>query len=190
MSTFLGNHDVPRSIHFAEDAPLWSDAWTDGKDRNWVNQPGLVGGTTAYQRVGVALALLMTNRGVPMIYYGDEIGMPGAGDPDNRRFMQWSGYSAGQSALLATVQKLGAARAAHAALRRGDRTTLVVDDEAWAYQMSDGSDTVYVALNRSDAARTVNGLPAKALTDALTGATFTGPSISVPARSAVILPAP
>ena len=24
MSTFLGNHDVPRTIHFAEDTPLWS----------------------------------------------------------------------------------------------------------------------------------------------------------------------
>jgi glycosidase len=27
----------------------------------------------------------MTARGIPMIYYGDEIGMRGGGDPDNRR---------------------------------------------------------------------------------------------------------
>jgi glycosidase len=33
----------------------------------------------------------MTTKGIPLIYYGDEIGMPGAGDPDNRRFMQWMG---------------------------------------------------------------------------------------------------
>ncbi|HZS39805.1 MAG TPA: alpha-amylase family glycosyl hydrolase [Polyangia bacterium] len=190
MSTFIGNHDVPRSIHFAEDTPLWTDAWTDGKDRNWTNQPSLVGGTSAYERVAVALALLMTNRGVPMLYYGDEIGLPGAGDPDNRRFMQWSGYSAGQSALLQSVQKLGAARAAHPALRRGDRATVFVDDETWAYKMSDGSDVVYVALNRADAPRVVNGLPSKMLTDALTGAALTGPSITVPPRTALILPSP
>jgi glycosidase len=190
MSTFIGNHDVPRSIHLAEDAPLWSTPWADGKDRNWTNQPQLPSSASPFQRVAVALAVLMTNRGVPMLYYGDEIGMPGAGDPDNRRFMQWSGYTSPQNELLTAVQKLGAARAAHPSLRRGNRSTLFSDDESWVYQMTDGQDTVYVAINRSDASRTVSGLPAQTLTDALSGMSVTGPSVSVPARSAMVLPAP
>ncbi|MBC7796191.1 MAG: alpha-glucosidase C-terminal domain-containing protein, partial [Pyrinomonadaceae bacterium] len=33
----------------------------------------------------LAQTFLMTTRGVPMLYYGDEIGMTGANDPDNRR---------------------------------------------------------------------------------------------------------
>ncbi len=187
MSTFIGNHDVPRSIHFAQDTPLWSDVWTDGKDRNWQNQPGVVDGTSAYERVSVALAVLFTNRGAPLLYYGDEVGMPGAGDPDNRHMMQWDGYNAGQKELLGRVQALGAARAAHPALRHGTRTTLSVDDDTWAYQMSDGSDTVWVVINRGDSARTVGGLPAHGFKDRLTGDMLTGPQIMVPPRSARVL---
>jgi glycosidase len=58
--------------------------------------------------MALGFALLYTNRGVPLVYYGDEIGMPGAGDPDNRRFMQWSGYSADQLFLRGVIEKLGA----------------------------------------------------------------------------------
>jgi len=47
----------------------------------------LVGGDVA--RVRVAATLLFTYPGVPCIYYGDEIGMLGAADPDNRRCMLW-----------------------------------------------------------------------------------------------------
>lgn len=34
LSTFVGNHVVPRSIHFAEDVPLWTSAWADGRRRS------------------------------------------------------------------------------------------------------------------------------------------------------------
>jgi glycosidase len=187
MSTFIGNHDVPRSIHFAQDSPLWTDPWANGRDRNWSNQPGLVAETSAYERLSVAFALLLTNRGIPLIYYGDEIGLPGAGDPDNRRMMTWSGYNAGQNLLLDRVKKLTAVRAAHPALRRGVRTTLFSDHDTWAYSMVDGTDTVYVLLNRSDSARSVGGLPSAALKDALTQETVSGPSVSVAARGFRIL---
>jgi hypothetical protein len=113
--------------------------------------------------------------------------MPGAGDPDNRRFMQWSGYSAGQSELEMRVEKLGAFRAAHSALRRGDRVTLSVGADTWAYSMTDGSDKVYVVLNRSDSSQSVGGLPSSSLTDAVSGQSFTGPTVTVPARSFLLL---
>ena len=100
MSTFIGNHDVPRTIHFAEDTPLWGDVWADGKDRNWSNQPAPPASTSAYERLASASPSCSTNRGIPLIYYGDEVGMPGAGDPDNRRFMQWIGLLGGQTLLL------------------------------------------------------------------------------------------
>ncbi len=40
-------------------------------------------------RVMIAYVLLFLSHGTPCIYYGDEIGMGGAGDPDNRRPMIW-----------------------------------------------------------------------------------------------------
>jgi glycosidase len=183
MSTFLGNHDVPRTIHFAEDAPLWSDPWANGKDRNWSNTPNAPSGTSAYERMALGFALIYTNRGVPLVYYGDEIGLPGAGDPDNRRFMPWTTPTGGPALLKAKLQKLGALRAGHSSLRRGTRATLSYDNDSWAYSMTDGSDVVYVAMNRSDAAKNVGGLPGKALKDEMTGDMVTGPTVSVPARS-------
>ena len=190
MSTFLGNHDVPRSIHFAQNSPIWTDPWADGKDKNFgASRPGVVSETEAYERMALGMAVLMTTRGVPLIYYGDEIGLAGAGDPDNRRVMDWNsaGYNAGQKLLLDRQKKLGAIRKAHTALRRGNRSTLSIGDDTWAYKMDDGSDLVYVLLNRSDSAKTVSGLPSTTLNDALLGGTATGPSVSVPARSARIL---
>src|SRR5439155_21876910 len=128
----------------------------------------------------------MTNKGAPLVYYGDEIGLPGAGDPDNRRMMQWSGLTADQSWLYARIKARTAIRAAHPALRRGHRTTVNVDADSWVYSMSvatggaNGVDTVYVAINRGDTDRVVNGVPA-GLTELVTGAAASG-AMTVPAR--------
>lgn len=58
----LGSHDTPRLLNF-------------------------VGGDRAL--AAVARLLLFTYPGVPCIYYGDEIGLEGGRDPDNRRCMNW-----------------------------------------------------------------------------------------------------
>ncbi|MFO0550144.1 MAG: alpha-amylase family glycosyl hydrolase [Polyangiaceae bacterium] len=187
MSTFIGNHDVPRVIHFAEDAPLWNDAWAGGKERAWSNQPGLPGGQSAFERVANAFTLLYTIPGIPLVYYGDEVGMAGAGDPDNRRMMQWSGYSSGQTFLKARLAKLGTIRAAHPALRRGTRTSLGSTNDTLVFKMSTAGDEVYVVINRGDGQASVGGLPSQGFTDELDGSSVSGPSVSVPARSARIL---
>ncbi len=186
MSTFLGNHDVPRAIHFAEDTPMWGDPWADGKDRAWQNQPGAPG-ASAYQRLATAFTVLFTLRGIPLIYYGDEIGMAGAGDPDNRRMMQWTGESAAQDALRDHVSKLAKIRAAHPALRVGTRSTLSVSSDTYAYQVQSGADTLYVLVNRSDGAASVGGLPAGAYQDLLGGPDVNGPAPQLAARSSLVL---
>ncbi len=57
LVTFIGNHDMPRFVTQA-------------------------GGSTA--KLKTAFSLLATLRGIPQIYYGDEIGMAGGNDPDDR----------------------------------------------------------------------------------------------------------
>ena len=187
MSPFVGNHDLPRVIHFAEDPPLWTDIWANGKDKAWTGQPTQPTAANAYERVGVAMTILMTNPGVPLIYYGDEIGLAGAGDPDNRRPMQWSGYNAGQTALLAKMKALGQARKNHPALRKGTRKTLWMGQDAWLYQREFQTDFLIVALNRADNPVTASGVPAGTWTDLLGGPEVTGPNVTIPARGAKIL---
>ncbi len=190
MSTFVGNHDVPRSIHFAQDNPIWTDAWAGGKEIAWNNQPGLPGSLSAFERLANGFSLIYTLPGVPLIYYGDEVGLPGAGDPDNRRFMQWSGYSTGQTMLKNHLSKLAEIRAAHPALRRGSRTTVNVSNDTLGFKMATAGDEVFVAINRGDSAATIDGMPAGALTDLVDGSSHNGPSVSVPARSTRILVGP
>jgi len=182
MSTWVGNHDLGRVIHLGEDSPMWSDPYSDGKDRSWVNKPTLPTSRNAFERLANAFAVLFTNKGAPLVYYGDEVGMPGAGDPDNRRMMQWTGYSADQTWLRDRVKQLLAIRAGHPSLRRGARTTLSVSNDLWVYSMSTAGDTVYVAINRGDSAQTASGLPSGAMDELVTATSVTGSTQSIPAR--------
>lgn len=186
MSTFIGNHDIPRVIHLAEDVPVWNSEWTDGKDLAWSNIP-LPNNLAPFERMALGFTLILTTPGAPLIYYGDEVGMAGAGDPDNRRFMQWDGHSAGQEFLLDRVMTLNAIRAERAPLRRGDRTTLFADADTFVYEMALGDERVYVALNRADSNRTAGGLPDGDYQDLLGGQVIAGPSVDMPARTSMVL---
>ncbi|MEZ4467302.1 MAG: hypothetical protein R3F43_23360 [bacterium] len=42
-------------------------------------------------RLRLAQAFVLTVPGAPVLYYGDEFGLPGVGDPDNRRPMRFGG---------------------------------------------------------------------------------------------------
>jgi glycosidase len=195
MSTFLGNHDVCRALSQASGA--FDDPWcSDGKARAWDDPPALPDHATPFQRLRLAWTFLLTTPGVPLFYYGDELGFPGAGDPDNRRFMQFDDLSAHQEETLEYVRRLGRLRRAHPALRRGVRETLTMSDDGlfWVYRMAWGLDRVIVALNRGEAPR-VGTLPVSGLglADGLTGAALsTDPNehvhkVTVGPRAAVIL---
>lgn len=189
MSNFLGNHDIPRVIHQAEDTPRWDNEWSGSGAEQWKAPPPLPEGTSAFERLANGYTVMMSLNGIPLIYYGDEIGMAGAGDPDNRRMMEFDDatYSEGQKLLLAHVKKLTALRKQHPAMSRGARTTLSVSDETYVYEKVEADDRVIVVINRSDDAQDVDGVPDGAYTDLLTDAPVTGGTIEVPARSSLLL---
>jgi glycosidase len=184
MSTFLGNHDVPRVIHHAEDTPVF-DPWDGGKWAAWDNRPGLPNYRRPFERLVVAYTLIYALPGIPMIYYGDEFGMPGGGDPDNRKMMQWDNYTSDQTWLRDQIKALIHARNAHEALRRGTRTQLGVSQDVLTYKMATSGDTVIVVLNRGDADQSIPGLPSGTFVNAITGQPFTGST--VPARTSLLL---
>jgi len=187
MGNFLGNHDLPRSIHLAEDTPGFGEM-DSGKNKAWYNTPSQPGYDKPYQRLAVAFTALMTLPGVPLIYYGDEIGLAGGGDPDNRRFMQWSGYNSHQSTLKAHLAKLGQIRKTFACLRRGTRKEHWKSNDVYAYSMTLGAEQLVVALNRSDSSKTITPtLKKSSYTDLLSGKSVSAASITIPARSSLVL---
>lgn len=182
----LGSAELPRMIHFAQDTPLWTEPWTNGADHAWSGQPLAPSEDSAYARVANAFAIEFTLPGIPSIYYGDEWGMPGAGSPDNLHMMQWSGTPT-QTALQARVARLAAIRAAHPALRNGTWSLVYSTADVIAYQLQSSAETVLVVINRSDSAQAASGLPNGSLHDEISGTTYSGPSIVVPANSVLIL---
>jgi len=76
MGLFIGNHDVTRFI---------SEAAGDDLSDPWDRPPSQVQNELAFDRLWIATALTFTLPGIPVLYYGDETGLSGANDPDNRR---------------------------------------------------------------------------------------------------------
>ena len=178
MSTFLGNHDVARFISVAAGEVSSSDGACDdgGALRDPASPPGW---SEPYDRLRLAWTFLLTTEGLPLVYYGDEIGLPGYADPDNRQAMRFDGeLSADEARVREHVATLGQARREHPALSTGTRTEWWENDaDFWAYARVNGDDAVIVLLNRGEA-RTVSnglgfaGLPRVTYVDLLTGDTF------------------
>ncbi len=57
------------------------------------------------RRVKLAFVLLFLSQGTPCVYYGDEIGLDGGGDPDNRRTMIWD-QSKWDHEMLTFIKKM------------------------------------------------------------------------------------
>ena len=129
MSNSLGSHDVMR---FGTRAG--GDIW----------------------KTYLALFFQMTYVGTPTIYYGDEYGMQGGADPDNRRTFDWTVGSITNSAVALT-QKLIAIRNAYPALRTGSFMTLLTDDtnKLYSYGRFDATNRIAVALNNDSVTHTI-----------------------------------
>jgi cyclomaltodextrinase len=105
------------------------------------------------ERVKLAATLLMTLPGMPVIYYGTEVGLSQRHDgeienAEARLPMLWGGDQ--NQDLLEHFQRLGRWRRASQALRRGDRRTVLADKEVFAFERVAGDERVVVALNFSD----------------------------------------
>ena len=76
------------------------------------------------RRLQQAIVFLFTFIGIPLIYYGDEIGMEGGDDPDCRRTMTWD-ESLWNMNINTLYRKMIKIRNSHVALRRGEFKDLI-----------------------------------------------------------------
>jgi glycosidase len=112
--------------------------------------PPRIDSPLSYEKTKLYLAYLLTIPGIPVLYYGDEIGLTGAADPDNRRPMRFGNQlSQQEKRMLEDVQRLVKLRASHPALRYGDFRTLLADKSCFAYLRCDFNERLLVVLNKS-----------------------------------------
>jgi glycosidase len=193
LGRMLGNHDV---VRFA--TAVVGDASGDP----WTHPPAQPEGDSEAERaaldmVALALTLQLTLPGMPVLYYGDELGLAGGTDPDNRRVMPAiDSLSPARLALLERARTLGQLRRCAPALRSTARQTLYVGEDTYAYARTaeQAGSPVLVLLSRADEPRTIT-LPGSDLIqgrvrDVLSGVTLelgAGVGVELGPRAALVL---
>jgi glycosidase len=137
---FLGNHDVPRLASATGVSP---------------------------EKLELAFSILLTLRGTPQLYYGDEIGMTGGADPDNRHdfpggfpgdrqnaFLD-SGRTPEQQRIFSHVRMLLHLRQQHPALRRGRLWHIYWDQTSYAFARTSDEERILVVFNTGASTQSV-----------------------------------
>ncbi|MDX2078122.1 MAG: maltodextrin glucosidase [bacterium] len=106
----------------------------------------------------LGVALLLTYPGVPCIYYGDEIGLDGKRDPDNRKTMPWD-ENQWDKDLLAYHQKWIAFRKTASALIEGGHQDLSTEGDVWAFMRQSATQRLLVVGHRGKSAVHDNHIP-------------------------------
>jgi glycosidase len=104
--------------------------------------------TLAYKKLALFHAFNMTIPGIPIIYYGDEYGLPGAGDPDNRRMMQFKNLQTREETLRQETKKLIAIRLSNMALLYGDLQILENTMNTLSYKRKYFDNEVTIKLDK------------------------------------------
>lgn len=142
---FLGNHDTMR----------------------FMSEP-----SATTRRLQLALSVLTTMRGMPQIYSGDEIAIPGAEDPDNRRDFPGGfaptrddafspeGRAPEQQQTYTSLQTLLSLRRSHPALQTGQEELLRADGDVLVYVRTlkgreQGTQRILVAVNKGQQSEVV-----------------------------------
>lgn len=168
MSPFLGNHDVERMATALAKNDL--GPWGGTVDLVAENTSATPSRWDIINPLTMAMAFTLTLRGVPLLYQGDEVGLAGSGDPDNRRMLPRD-LNADRAEILRRVQELGSARREHPVIALGDRRELWQDDDIYVQgRWMAQADSVIIAMNKGDTRTVTVTLPAEL---AASGARFT-----------------
>ena len=174
LMNIMGSHDNERFASMLINPDRWIDHGGNlGYNKDFkVNRPS----ESDRQVQKVILVFQFTYIGAPYIYYGDEVGMWGADDPDNRKPMVWSDLNyetetshplgmnrpvdvvAIDPQLFKYYKSVIALRNEHSCLRRGSYRTIQLNDQdgIFAFERSDGKETIRVYFNLSEKEQSFN----------------------------------
>ncbi|MBD5464819.1 MAG: glycosidase [Lachnospiraceae bacterium] len=191
MMNLVDSHDTTRILSYL-------DGIDDDRNQKEINEafPTYENTSDLAKKKQYLIAFMQfTYAGAPTIYYGDELGMVGADDPDDRRPMIWG---QGDQELVEWYAKLAKIRSNYTALRTGSIEMVETEGETiLSYVRRDEDAAVLVMMNNGEAAvsSTVNvsdlDMDVTTLTDLVTGTDYSvtdgSITVEVPALKGVIL---
>lgn len=146
MGNITGNQDRGRFISYATGTLKYDE---DAKLAGWTRDI-TVGSPDGYKKMALLMAFINTIPGIPVIYYGDEIGMPGGNDPDNRRMMRFDMLSTDEVILMTATSELIKTRLNSMPLLYGDFKFLLVEDDIMVYQRTYFDKIAVVVISKSE----------------------------------------
>ncbi|MGE5206030.1 MAG: alpha-amylase family glycosyl hydrolase [Chlamydiota bacterium] len=148
LMNLLDSHDTERL--------LWT--LTPGTEDQADKELNAANLTEGKRRLQLASLIQFSLPGAPTIYYGDEVGMTGDDDPDDRRTYPWPDLGGTPDTTLFThYQSLISLRKQNPVLTDGDFRSLLADDanQAVAIGRKTGSQGAVLAINRSPQPQTL-----------------------------------
>ena len=191
MGYISGNQDKPRFMAYASGDLKFGE---DSKVAGWQREIGITD-STAYDKFLLMHTFNLTIPGIPVIYYGDEIGLTGANDPDCRRMMKFAGLNKREVNLLKKVAILTHLRTNNPVLIYGDFININAEKDTWVYARKYFNSNAIVFINNSSKSKEFNiNIPSELNTEGLkstfnTKFTLSGKNIKIqiPAFSSEIL---
>lgn len=148
LMNHIGTHDTARIL------TRLSDTFSDNKDREWQSAQQLTPEeySKSVRFLKLAAVLQYTLPGVPSLYYGDEVGMQGYGDPFCRKAYPWENQDLN---LLEFYKELGKLRKENSCFKDGRFIPIYANMGHIVYLRENSSNAVLIAVNRwCDAAYT------------------------------------
>ena len=145
MGNISGNHDKPRFMALASGDLKFGE---DSKAAGWQRNIGITD-STAYDKLFLMHTFNMTIPGIPVIFYGDEIGLTGANDPDCRRMMKFDNLNNRERKLLKNVSILTHLRLENPVLIYGDFINLQTTKNNWVYARKYFDKNAIIFINNS-----------------------------------------
>jgi glycosidase len=151
MGNISGNHDKPRFMALASGDLKFGE---DSKAAGWQRIIGITD-STAYDKLFLMHTFNLTIPGIPVIFYGDEIGLTGANDPDCRRMMKFNELNNREKKLLNEVSILAHLRAENPVMIYGDFINLQTTKNSWIYARKYFDKEAIVFINDSKTPKTL-----------------------------------
>jgi glycosidase len=142
-------------------------------------------------------AFMLTVRGTPQLYSGEEIAMEGKGDPDNRRdfpggfpgdsrnAFSASGRTPDEQRMWQWTHAWITLRQQHSAVRQGAQTDLFYDADVYAFARHNLEEIVIIVINRAPNQKSFS-LPVFGVADGVALTSLIGPATNAKVNSGAV----